>query len=82
MASSLAIGNSLASRRHASMRKDLGACTELRPQQRNVTQDEREHSRGQLGAAGQSTGRDRAVGSCGRQHCSQCLAADAVDGPA
>ena len=31
MASSLAIGNSLASRRHASMRKDLGACTELIP---------------------------------------------------
>jgi len=31
MASSLAIGNSLASRHHASMRKDLGACPELIP---------------------------------------------------
>jgi hypothetical protein len=71
--------DSLASRRHAcdSQGLRLGAFTELIPSSETLR---RMNGNTVLGNSGQSTGRDRAVGSCGRQHCSQCLAADAADG--
>jgi hypothetical protein len=55
----------------------LGAFTELIPSSETLR---RMNGNTVLGNSGQSTGRDRAVGSCGRQHCSQCLATDAADG--
>lgn len=80
-ASKSAVDRVDASRSQASTRRVFGQFTEIHAYQRNTAQNEGRNGRGQVHAAGQTTGRDRAFVGGRRQHVGQKHAADRVDGP-